>query len=133
MWPHRPPCGRLLRNVVILEMWHFALEFWVDKVYKQFMVFACHVTNMPLPCAFLLMLLYISIPSFLDSPAIFLRASFFLRTQENICFLKCLLAKKAKSNSKCLSDLSSLSVIIDDDLCAFPSLHHEGLELDFSA
>jgi len=37
------------------------------------------------------------------------------------------------TNSKCLSDLSSLSVIIDDDLCAFPSLHHEGLELDFSA
>jgi hypothetical protein len=32
MWPHGPPCGRLLRNVMILEM---------------FMVFACHVTNMP--------------------------------------------------------------------------------------
>lgn len=66
MWPHsRRPCGRLLRNVVILEMWHLAfpkgtyvLSFsiltsslywsfgWI-KVYKQFMVFACHVTNIP--------------------------------------------------------------------------------------
>jgi hypothetical protein len=31
-----------------------------------------------------------------------------------------------------LVDLSSLSVMIDDDLCAFPSLHHhEGLEWTF--
>jgi hypothetical protein len=35
------------------------------------------------------------------------------------------------ANSKCLGDLSSLSVIIDDDLCAFPRLHHEGLEWTF--
>ncbi len=70
MWTHWPPCGRLLRNVVMLEMWHFqqdlypfflyshffVLEFWVNKVYKKFMVFACHVTNMP--STFLLMLLY---------------------------------------------------------------------------
>jgi hypothetical protein len=35
------------------------------------------------------------------------------------------------ANSKCLSDSSSLSVMIDDDLCAFESLHHEGLEWTF--
>lgn len=115
MWPHSPPpCGRLLRNVVILlEMCHLAFPkgtyvlsfsiltsslYWsfgsIKFINNWWSLHAMLLTY--LPYTFILMLLYISIPSFLDSPAIF-RASFFLITQEKICFLKCLLAKKAKS------------------------------------
>ncbi len=36
MWPHWPPCGRLLRNVVILEMWHLAFPICPFFLYSHF-------------------------------------------------------------------------------------------------